>query len=157
MGGFSGGSLMIEAALMGGALPGPWSAWDFVGSTSLLASGATTAEAKFPAGVQPGDLVVTIMSPLNETIRTTMSAGGWKHWSKATKTTSAQHAMSLVSLLLPIHERHQTRYSFQFWPSEPGLVQRKTRGTCLSRSTGSCDHATAKRLVACRGGHPENN
>lgn len=73
---------MIEAALMGGALPGPWSAWDFVGSTSLLASGATTAEAKFPAGIQTGDLVVTIMSPLNETIRTTMSAAGWQHWAQ---------------------------------------------------------------------------
>lgn len=73
---------MIEAALMGGALPGPWSAWEFVGSTSLLASGATTVVAKFPAGVQPGDLVVTIMSPLNESIKTTMTASGWQHWAQ---------------------------------------------------------------------------
>lgn len=76
---------MIEAALMGGSLPGPWSAWEFVGSTSLLASGAATVEAKFPAAVLPGDLVVTIMSPLNETIRTTMSGAGWQHWSQATQ------------------------------------------------------------------------
>jgi hypothetical protein len=76
---------MIEAALMGGSLPGPWSAWVFVGSTSLLASGAAKVEAKFPNGVQPGDLVVTIMSPLNETIRTTMSAAGWQHWAQATQ------------------------------------------------------------------------
>lgn len=74
---------MIEAALMGGSLPGPWSAWEFVGSTSLLASGAATVEAKFPAGVQPGDLVVAIMSPLNETIPTKMLAPGWQHWARA--------------------------------------------------------------------------
>ncbi len=67
---------------MGGSLPGPWSAWEFVGSTSLLASGATTVVAKFPAGVQPGDLVVTIMSPLNESIKTTMAASGWQHWAQ---------------------------------------------------------------------------
>jgi len=74
---------MIEAALMGGALPGPWSAWEFVGSTSLLASGAARVDAKFPADVQPGDLVVAIMSPLNESIRTTMSATGWQHWAQS--------------------------------------------------------------------------
>lgn len=73
---------MIEAALMGGSLPGPWSAWEFGGSTSLLASGAATVEAKFPAGIQSGDLVITIMSPLNETIRTTMTAAGWQHWAQ---------------------------------------------------------------------------
>lgn len=73
---------MIEAALMGGSLPGPWSAWEFVGSTSLLASGPAMVEAKFPAGIQPGDLVVTIMSPLNETIRTTLTAAGWQHWAQ---------------------------------------------------------------------------
>ncbi|MBA1209385.1 hypothetical protein [Pseudomonas fulva] len=71
---------MIEAALMGGALPGPWSAWEFIGSTSLLASGSATVEAKFPAGAEPGDLVVAIVSPLNENIQTTMSAKGWQHW-----------------------------------------------------------------------------
>lgn len=73
---------MIEAALMGGALPGPWSPWEFIGSTSLLASGATTAEAKIPSGAEPGDLVITIMSPLNETIPTTMTALGWQHWAQ---------------------------------------------------------------------------
>lgn len=73
---------MIEAALMGGSLPGPWSAWEFVGSTTLLASGATTVETKFPVGIQPGDLVVAIMSPLNELTRTTMSAPGWQHWAQ---------------------------------------------------------------------------
>ncbi|QDC05022.1 hypothetical protein AB1H94_13430 [Pseudomonas fulva] len=76
---------MIEAALMGGALPGPWSAWEFIGSTSLLASGSATVEAKFPVGVEPGDLVVTIMSPLNESIPTTMAAAGWQRWSTASQ------------------------------------------------------------------------
>lgn len=71
---------MIEAALMGGALPGPWSAWEFIGSTSLLASGATNVEAKYPTGIQPGDLVITTMSPLNESVRTTMVSSGWQHW-----------------------------------------------------------------------------
>lgn len=74
---------MIEAALMGGALPGPWSAWEFIGSTSLLASGATNVEAKYPTGIQPGDLVITTMSPLNESVRTTMVSSGWQHWTQS--------------------------------------------------------------------------
>lgn len=71
---------MIEAALMGGALPGPWSAWELVGSMNLLATGSAVVEGKFPAGVQAGDLVVAIMSPRDEDIKTTMSASGWQHW-----------------------------------------------------------------------------
>lgn len=88
---------MIEAALMGGALPGPWAAWEYVGSTSLLASGSTKVEAKFPAGIRSGDLVVTIMSPLNETIRTTMSAAGWQHWAQGNQdyVCTAQYAPDL--------------------------------------------------------------
>lgn len=74
---------MIEAALMGGALPGPWSNWEFVGGTNLLASGATNVEAKYPAGLQPGDLVITTMSPLNESVRTTMVSSGWQHWAQS--------------------------------------------------------------------------
>lgn len=90
---------MIEAALMGGSLPGPWSAWEFVGSTTLLASGATTVEVKFPAGIQPGDLVVTIMSPLNESTRTTMSAPGWQHWAQGIQdyVCTARYAAGLVA------------------------------------------------------------
>ncbi|WP_426808036.1 hypothetical protein ABOC32_16810 [Pseudomonas sp. WOUb67] len=71
---------MIEAALMGGALPGPWSVWRFIGSTGLLSSGLGAVEAKFPAGIQEDDLVVAIMSPLNETVATSMRAEGWSHW-----------------------------------------------------------------------------
>jgi len=70
---------------MGGSLPGPWAPWEFVGSTSLLASGSVASAAKFPAGVRSGDLVVAIMSPLNEGSGTTMSAPGWDHWAKGTQ------------------------------------------------------------------------
>jgi hypothetical protein len=71
---------MIEAALMGGSLPGPWSSWEFVGSTELLATGVTPVEALFPSGVQTGDLAVAIMSPRNEGVGTKMAAPGWQHW-----------------------------------------------------------------------------
>lgn len=88
---------MIEAALMTGTLPGPWSAWEFIGSTSLLASGAAAVEASFPAGIEPGDLVVTIMSPLSETIRTTMTAQGWQHWAQGNQdyVCTARYAVGL--------------------------------------------------------------
>lgn len=88
---------MIEAALMTGTLPGPWSAWEFIGSMSLLASGAAAVEASFPSGIEPGDLVVTIMSPLNETIRTTMTAQGWQHWAQGNQdyVCTARYAVGL--------------------------------------------------------------
>lgn len=72
---------MIEAALMGGALPGPWSSWEFVGSASLLASGMAPVATPMPEGVEVGDLIVALMSPLNEAVGTTMSAAGWQHLS----------------------------------------------------------------------------
>lgn len=95
---------MIEAALMTGTLTGPWSAWEFIGSTSLLASGATAVEASFPSGIEPGDLVVTIMSPLSETIRTTMTAQGWQHWGQGNQdyVCTARHA---VGLAMPKYSR----------------------------------------------------
>ncbi len=102
---------------MGGALPGPWAAWEYVGSTSLLASGSTKVEAKFPAGIRSGDLVVTIMSPLNETIRTTMSAAGWQHWLRVTRITCALPSMLLIYLRQPIRARLQTRYLSPSWYS----------------------------------------
>lgn len=71
---------MIEAALMGGALPGPWFDWEFVGSTELLTNGLAPAEASFPTGIQPGDLVVALMSPRNESIGAKMTTPGWEHW-----------------------------------------------------------------------------
>lgn len=84
---------------MGGALPGPWSPWEFIGSTSLLASGAATVEVKFPAGVQSGDLVVTILSPLNEAISTRMVAPGWQHWAQGAQdyVCTARYAAGMAS------------------------------------------------------------
>ena len=67
---------------MGGVLPGPWSNWAFIGTTNLLASGSAVVEGKFPAGIQAGDLVVAVMSPLGETIKTTMTTAGWQHWAQ---------------------------------------------------------------------------
>lgn len=71
---------MIEAALMGGALPGPWSSWEFVGATELLSTGVAPVEVSFPPGVQDGDLVVAVVSPRNESVGTNMVAPGWQHW-----------------------------------------------------------------------------
>ena len=71
---------MMEAALMGGVLPGPWSSWEFIGAANLLASGSAPVEVKFPSGIQTGDLVVAVMSPLGELIKTAMTAAGWQHW-----------------------------------------------------------------------------
>lgn len=71
---------MIEAALMGGSLPGPWSSWEFVGGTELLSTGLTPAGAAFPSGLQPGDLIVAVMSPRSEGIGTKMATPGWQHW-----------------------------------------------------------------------------
>ncbi|MBK5008380.1 hypothetical protein IAE33_000240 [Pseudomonas sp. S60] len=65
---------------MGGALPGPWSSWEFVGGTELLSTGVASVEASFPAGVQPGDLIVAVMSPRNEGVGTNMASAGWQHW-----------------------------------------------------------------------------
>lgn len=95
---------MIEAALMGGGLPGPWSPWMFVGSTDILASGAGSVEGKFPSGVQDGDLVVAVMSPLNETIRTTMASSGWQHWALGNQdyVCTARYAAGLA---LPVYAR----------------------------------------------------
>lgn len=67
---------------MGGSLPGPWAPWEFIGSTTLLASGATAVEGKFPPDIQEGDLVVAVMTSRTETIRTTMSSAGWQRWAQ---------------------------------------------------------------------------
>lgn len=67
---------------MGGSLPGPWAPWEFVGSTTLLATGSTPVEGKFPSGIQEGDLVVAIMTPRTESIGTTMSSAGWQRWAQ---------------------------------------------------------------------------
>lgn len=71
---------MIEACLMGGVLPGPWSRWEFVGSASVLATGSARVEAQFPLGVRDGDLVIAVMSPRNEITATAMGVAGWQRW-----------------------------------------------------------------------------
>ncbi|MDF2795135.1 MAG: hypothetical protein K0S85_2888 [Pseudomonas orientalis] len=71
---------MIEAALMGGALLGPWSKWEFVGGTELLSTGLAPEEAAFPSGVQIDDLIVAVMSPRHERVSTKMDTPGWQHW-----------------------------------------------------------------------------
>lgn len=68
--------------MMSGLLPGPWSSWEFVGSASQVASGSSAVEATFPVGVQPGDLVVALMSPRSETVKTEMAVAGWQRWTQ---------------------------------------------------------------------------
>lgn len=65
---------------MGGGLRGPGSAWKFVGAVNLLSGGTGTVQPTFPSGIQPGDLVVGLMSPLNETVAVTMTTPGWERW-----------------------------------------------------------------------------
>lgn len=102
---------MIEAALMGGALPGPWSSWEFVGSTSLLASGLAPVVAAMPEGIEVGDLIVTLMSPLNEAVGTTMSAPGWQHLASGGQdyVCAARHASDLAA---PIYVRSASNSIF---------------------------------------------
>jgi hypothetical protein len=76
---------MMEAAFMGGGLLGPRSAWLFIGVTNLLSDGSAPAAPQFPSGVQPGDLVVGVMSPRNETIHTAMTSEGWQRWDNGTQ------------------------------------------------------------------------
>lgn len=71
---------MIEAALMLGNAQGPVSAWQFVGSTSLLSTDGSATTPGFPAGIREGDLLVGIMSPRTERIQTTMATPGWQRW-----------------------------------------------------------------------------
>ena len=70
---------------MGGGLLGPASAWQFIGVTNLLSSGATPTEPMFPNGIQAGDLVVGVMSPFNEAIKSTMTSIGWQLWDNGTQ------------------------------------------------------------------------
>lgn len=71
---------MIEAMMMGGLLPGPWSNWEFIGSANQLAGGSAPVEASFPAGVRVDDFVVALMSPLSEGVQTNMGEAGWQRW-----------------------------------------------------------------------------
>lgn len=71
---------MIEALLMCGDQQGPLSAWSFVGAMTILSSGTGPVTPKFPAGVQPGDLVVGIMSPLKESGPVIMTSTDWLKW-----------------------------------------------------------------------------
>ncbi len=64
---------------MGGDM-GPPEPWSFVGVTNLLATGAVQAEPRFPASIQPGDLVVGVMSPYDESVPTAMTTLGWMHF-----------------------------------------------------------------------------
>lgn len=71
---------MIEALLMGGGLLGPASAWAFIGAVNLLSGGPNPVQPKFPSGIQTGDLVVGIMSPMDESVAVSMTSSGWQNW-----------------------------------------------------------------------------
>ena len=71
---------MMEALLMGGGLLGPASAWTFVGVVNLISGGTGPAQPKFHGAIQPGDLVIGLMSPLYETEAVTMTTAGWETW-----------------------------------------------------------------------------
>ena len=65
---------------------GPATAWELVGITQLLTSGPYAVVTDFPVGTQEGDLVVCLMSCLDESVPTTMvSEGNWTHWTPGTQ------------------------------------------------------------------------
>lgn len=68
---------MIEAVMMMGGQNGPLAAWQYVGVSTSLTSGATDATVSFPSGVQPGDLVVAVMSYGTEGYTIKMAEPGW--------------------------------------------------------------------------------
>ncbi|MBD8598735.1 hypothetical protein [Pseudomonas sp. CFBP 8772] len=73
---------MIEVLFMGGEEAGPSVPWALIAADSHLSVGATPAEVNFPAGTQPGDLVVALASPGSEAIKTRFMASGWQHFSE---------------------------------------------------------------------------
>lgn len=71
---------MIEAAMMMGGQSGPMAAWQYVGVATSLTSGSADATVSFPAGVQPGDLVVAVMAYGTEGQVIKMAEPGWLKW-----------------------------------------------------------------------------
>lgn len=72
---------MIEAAMLLGRSGGVLSPWEYIGYTELLTTSAANATVQIPAEAQAGDLLVAIMSPGNESIKTEMISGGWQRFS----------------------------------------------------------------------------
>ncbi|MEE1914997.1 hypothetical protein V0R52_01185 [Pseudomonas asiatica] len=69
---------MIEAAMLLGKSSGALSPWEFIGSTELLTTSSANITLQIPVDAQPGDLLVAVMSPGNESIKTEMLSGGWQ-------------------------------------------------------------------------------
>lgn len=69
---------MIEAAMLLGKSSGPLSSWEYIGSTELLTTSSASATLQIPAEARAGDLLVAVISPGNEAIKTEMISGGWQ-------------------------------------------------------------------------------
>lgn len=69
---------MIEAAMLLGKSSGPLSPWEYIGSTELLTTSSASATLQIPAEARAGDLLVAVISPGNEAIKTEMISGGWQ-------------------------------------------------------------------------------
>lgn len=54
------------------------SPWEYVGSTESLTTSAASVTLQIPNAAQPGDLLVAVMSPGNESIATELTSGGWQ-------------------------------------------------------------------------------
>lgn len=54
------------------------SMWEYIDSTELLTTSSAIAVLQIPAGAQVGDLLVAVISPGNESIKTEMISGGWQ-------------------------------------------------------------------------------
>lgn len=69
---------MIEAAMLLGKSSNSLSTWEYIDSTELLTTSSANAVLQIPAAAQVGDLLVAVISPGNESIKTEMISGGWQ-------------------------------------------------------------------------------
>lgn len=107
---------MIEAALLMGGQQGPLSAWQFVGQNAVVSNGLSV-EVAFPAGIQPGDLVVAVMSNRNDggamVTNLPMNVDGWFTWGDRTATTKFDVVCAACyrdDLLPPKWQQDASRY-----------------------------------------------
>lgn len=107
---------MIETVLLMGGQQGPLSAWQFVGQNAVV-SNALSVEAAFPAGIQPGDLVVAVMSNRNDpgamVTNLPMNVEGWFTWGDRTATTKFDVVCAACyrdGLLAPTWQQDASRY-----------------------------------------------
>ena len=106
---------MIEAMLLGGTL-GPAEPWQYIGYTLAGSGSDMILEGGLPNGVQPGDLLVGMVSGRNYggvVGQLQMTAEGWLYWSNGSgdsRTDWVCAARYTEGLALPRWEQPYSRY-----------------------------------------------